>query len=79
MARKPKGSKYVLTAVFLALSSGSVLASFVLALKGKLSGDWVQIVNTFLLAIAAPTVGYQAARAFTDGKAIDKGMPEKAE
>lgn len=74
MTETPKnGTKYVLTAVFVAFTGAVMAASFALALKGKLSGDWVTICTICIPSVMAATVGYQVTRAYTDGKSIDAG------
>lgn len=70
-----QGTKYALTAVFLALATAVMVASYVLALREKLSQEWVNLASIYLPMISLATVGYQASRAYTDGKSIDAGAP----
>lgn len=69
------GRKLFLSAVFMVLCIALMAASFVLALAGKLTADWVQIVTIGLTASGAVTGAFSATNAYVSGKAIEAGLP----
>lgn len=74
---KVKRTKYALTWVFILFAGAVMAASFVLAVKGKLSGDWVTITTVCLPAVMFATLGFQASNAYITGAAAKTGQLPK--
>lgn len=53
------GRKYLLTVVFIGISTAVMIASYVLAFRDKLTGDWVTLCTIFFPALGAATIGFQ--------------------
>jgi hypothetical protein len=69
-----QGRKFVLSFLYLTVVLAVLAASFFLAVKGKLTGDWVQIVTVVLPVLAVVIGGFSASNAYVSGKAIDAGL-----
>jgi len=73
-----QGRKFALTAVFMAQGLALMGLSYVLALNGKLTSDWVQLVTIWLPMAAAVTGAFAVTNAYVSGKAIAAGQEPPA-
>lgn len=76
MKIREQGRKFILTAVFMIQGLSLLGLSYILALAGKLTPEWVQLVTIWLPMAAAVTGAFQATNAYVSGKAIEKGVPD---
>jgi hypothetical protein len=68
------GLKFFLSAVFMVQGLAIVALSYVLALAGKLTPEWVQIASIWL-PMAGGVIGvFSASNAYVSGKALDAGV-----
>jgi len=74
MKQPENGRKFYLTTVFLVQGLAVLGASYILALNGKLTGDWVQLVTIWLPMSGVVIGGFQATNAYVSGKAIQAGQ-----
>lgn len=79
MRKRANGRKYFLTKVGLGLVSANMAACFYLALRAKLTGDFVTASTVFNGSVAALLAAFTASNAYTTGKAAEHGLLTKAE
>ena len=65
-----QGRKFAMTAICLALTTAVMVASYALALAGKLTGEWVQLSQVYLGIIGAVTGAFAAANAYITAKTV---------
>lgn len=68
------GRKFFLTVAFLLMGNAILVASYFLALKGKLTSEWVQLVTIWLPMAGGVTGVFAATNAYVSGKAIKAGQ-----
>jgi uncharacterized membrane protein YebE (DUF533 family) len=73
-----QGRKFALSAVFMVQGLAIVAFSGVLALKGKLTAEWVSLITIWLPMAAAGTIAFSASNAYVSGKAIEAGQEAPA-
>lgn len=76
MKIREQGRKFILTTVFTIQGLSILGLSYILALAGKLTPEWVQLVTIWLPMSAAVTGAFQATNAYVSGKAIAAGIPD---
>jgi hypothetical protein len=67
---EPKGRKFWLTVVYLALATGFMIGSYALAWAGKLDPGWTQLGVMYLPTVAFATIGFQFSNAYVTAKAV---------
>ena len=75
---KPNGRKYTLTKVGLAMTGAPLLGVYLLAALGKMNSDVATVTTVYFGAVAGLVGAFQAANAYTTGKAADAGILERS-
>lgn len=73
--KPPRGRKYTVTMVWMAINSLVMVGSGYLAMNGKLTSAWVTLSSSFFVASAGVISVYNGSNAYLGGKTA--GLPEK--